>query len=181
MNRGNASQPLKRQEAKCTGEGIPPLPKLAWPRPFKKQAARRLRYRFPILHLWVPSALEHSPALSTSLGPPVPLLASGSPALLPSTAFLTGPPQLVAAALDACRFLYAAMGPPPRLLGVAELLPCCHAVGGSPLIGVGSVGVEHRLINGDLLTRDSRFLGCRVIWIRGRRQAAERHQAGHQQ
>jgi hypothetical protein len=27
----------------------------------------------------------------------------------------------------------------------------------------------------------SRFLGCRVIWISSRRQAAELHEAGHQQ
>jgi hypothetical protein len=44
-----------------------------------------------------------------------------------------------------------------------------------------SVGVEDHLISGDLLASGGQFVRCRVIWISGRRQVAELHQAGHQQ
>lgn len=84
-------------------------------------------------------------------------------------------------ARTSCPFLYAPMGPPTALLGPGRTGPGCRAFRRSLLGSESSVLVEDRLLSGDLLASGCCFLGCRVIWISNRWQAAELHQTGYQQ
>jgi hypothetical protein len=83
--------------------------------------------------------------------------------------WLTGAPALASPRWVPLPLLLARMGPP-----VLQAALCCRT-------GAASVNVEDCLIGGDLLANGSRFRGCRMIRIGGRRQTAELHQTGHQQ
>src|SRR6516165_4150268 len=48
-------------------------------------------------------------------------------------------------------------------------------------IGRRSMSIEDGLVGGDLLANGGRFRGSRMVRISSRRQAAQLHQAGHQQ